>query len=147
MAAHRINRETLPADWPVSMVLDHPARAEILVRGPDGRPVAGARIQPRALHHEPFVVPDGLAERIEAQTLTNARGRAVLTAFFPEEVSTVFVSAPGLGRQYFSLDLIDGNLEARTASLVPVGRVEGRVVSDDPEIAGNRKLGVLVFDR
>ncbi len=116
VAAHRINRETLPPDWPVAMVLDEPARAEILVRGPDGRPVAGARIQPRALHHEPFVVPDGLAERIEAQTLTDARGRAVLSAFFPEEIDTVIVAAPGLGRQYFSLDLIDGNLRGRRRS-------------------------------
>ena len=30
-----------PRDWPVSMVLDEPARAEFAIRGPDGRPVTG----------------------------------------------------------------------------------------------------------
>ncbi len=43
VATYRVDRQTLPPDWPIAMVLDHPARAGFLVRGPDGRPVAGAR--------------------------------------------------------------------------------------------------------
>ena len=72
--------------------------------------------------------------------ITDARGRAVLTAFFPEEISTVFVSAPGLGRQYFGFESYPGSRKPRTIELSPVGRVEGRIVADDPEIARSRKL-------
>ncbi len=86
------------------MVLDEPARAEFAIRGPDGRPVAGAGIRIQAIIRESYgSVPEGLAERIEARTVTNADGRAVLTAFFPEEIYAVFISAPGLGRQYCGL--------------------------------------------
>lgn len=145
VASYRVNRETLPPDWPVAMVLDHPARAEFLVRGPDGRPVAGARVHPRGLRGEPYSVPAGLSDQIADRTVTDARGRAVLTAFFPEEVSTVFVSAPGLGRQYFALGNQGGVREARTIDLVPVGRVEGRIVADDPALARHRKLMAVTW--
>ncbi len=128
-------------------MLDAPSRAEFVVRGPDGRPVAGARIQPRALDREFFAVPDGLAERIEAQTVTDDHGRAVLAEFFPDEISTIFVSAPGLGRQQFGFGLRGGSQEARTIDLMPVGRVEGRIVADDPEIARNHRLTVMIWDR
>jgi protocatechuate 3,4-dioxygenase beta subunit len=147
VATYKVSRETLPPDWPISMVLDEPARAEFLIRGPDGRTVAGARIQPRVLNRDPFGVPDGLAERIEAQAVSDEHGRAVLTAFFPEEISTLFVSAPGLGRQYFGFGFRHGQQEARTIELRPVGRVEGQIVADDPEIGRDRRLLVTVRDR
>ena len=125
------------------LVLDEPARAEFLVRGPDGRPVAGARIQPRVLDRDFFSVPDGLAERIEAQTVTDDRGRAVLTAFFPEEISTVIVVAPGLGRQQFGFSRRGDEPETKTIDLMPVGRVEGRIVADASQFPRRRRLMVI----
>ena len=105
------------------------------------------RIRPAALHGPPYVVPEGLAERIADRAITDARGRAVLTAFFPEEISTVFVSAPGLGRQQFGFESYPGSRKPRTIDLSPVGRVEGRIVADDPEIARNRKLLAVISGR
>ncbi len=148
VATYSVSRETLPPDSPVSMVLDHPARAEFLVRGLDGRPVAGARIQPRSLNRDFLSVPDGLAERIEAQAVTDDRGRAVLTAFFAEEVSSFYVSAPGLGWQHFSFGFRGEKQDLRTIDLAPVGRVEGQIVADDPEIVRGWKLEMrMVGDR
>jgi hypothetical protein len=146
VASRPVTRETLPPDLPITLVLDPPARSKFLIRGPDGRPVAGARIQPRVLHREFLAVPDGLAERVADQTVTDPDGRAVLSVFFPEEISTVFVTAPGLGSQQFGFNNDNGTLETRTIQLRPVGRIEGRIVSDDVEIVRSRKLEVVVWD-
>ena len=143
VAARRILRETLPPDWPVAMVLDEPARAVFLVRGPDGRPVAGARIQPRVLDREFFAVPDGLAERIEAQTVTDDSGRAVLSAFFPEEIDTVIVAAPDLGRQQFGFSRGGDKHETKTIDLMPVGRLEGRIVAEETQLPRRPRLAVI----
>ena len=148
VASRRVTRELLPPDLPVVMVLDHPARSEFLIRGPGGQPVAGARIEPRLLHRDDNFVPAGLAERIAARTFTDARGRAVLSAFFPEEVRVVFVKAPGLGSQHFDCDRRDDDLGVMAIDLVPVGRVEGRITPGDAEmIINNRELTVFVRDR
>jgi hypothetical protein len=147
VATRGISRETLPPDWPVSMMIDEPARAEYLVHGPDGRPVADARIQPRVLRRESFSVPDELAERIEAQAASDAGGRVVLTAFYPEEISTIIVSAPGLGRQQFGFGTRDGWQEAKSIDLRPAGRVDGRLVADDEALVRDRRITVTVWNQ
>ncbi len=146
VASRPVTRETLPPDLPITLVLDPPARAKFLIRGPDGRPVAGARIQPRVLHRDFLAVPDGLAERIADHTITDSDGRAVLSVFFSEEIRTVFVTAPGLGSQQFGSNHDDDTLKTQAITLRPVGRVEGRIVSDDAEIVRSRKLSVTVWD-
>jgi hypothetical protein len=147
IASYSVDRDTVPPGWPVSMVIDAPTRAEFLVRGPDGRPVAGARIQPVALNGPPYHVPEGLGERIAERTITDARGRVVLTALFPEEVVIVTVSAPGLGRQRYEFLAFAGSRKPRIIELSPVDRVEGRIVADDPMLAVNRKLVAVFSDR
>ena len=49
-------------------------------------------------------------------------------------------------RQYCGLLKFVGGQEVRAIDLLPVGRIEGRVVADDPEIVRNRKLTVAVWD-
>jgi hypothetical protein len=150
MVATRPIAEDSPRDEPVSMVLDEPAHAEFLIRGPDGRPIAGARIRPQLVRigesGEWAGVPDELARRIADRTVTDADGRAVLSAFFPEDVSAEFISAPGLGRQYGRPGWFDPSRGVREIRLPPVGRIEGTVVADDPEIARGLKLTITVWD-
>ncbi len=133
---------------PLDLVLDVSARAVFVVRGPNGQPVAGARIQPRVLQRDFGSVPDGLAEEIEAHAVTDASGRAVITAFFAEEIATAIVSAPGLGRQQFSFRFgaMPAGQGPKLIDLSPVGRVEGRVIADAGQAPLARRLGVYMHD-
>lgn len=134
---------------PLELVLDPPARAVFVVRGPNGQPVAGARIQPRVLQRDFSSVPDGLAEEIEAQAVTDASGRAAITAFFPEEIAAAIVAAPGLGRQQFSFrsGALSVGQGPKLIDLSPVGRVEGRIVAEAGQSPLARHLQIYVHDR
>ena len=68
------------------------------------------RIEPRAVDRDHAHVPDRLASIIGAETITNARGRAVMTAFFSEELTAIRVTAKGFGQQDFSF--VPGKLDA-----------------------------------
>ena len=138
---------TIFPDVPVRLAIGPPAATAFAVRGPDGKPVAGARIRPRVLHRGSLSTPDGLAERIEAGTVTDAEGRAVLAAFLPEEVSTVFVTAAGLGSQQFGFGLRDVESGTKVINLLPVGRLKGRIAGESPELIRNQRLSVVIWNR
>jgi RNA polymerase sigma factor (sigma-70 family) len=146
VAIQPIARNLLFEDVPVRLVLDRPARTTIDVRGPDHKPIAGATVAPRVLIRGALAVPDGLSERIDDDTVTDGHGRAVMSAFWPEELSTIFVSAPGLGRQQFSFGTRDLGVGTKRVDLEPVGRVEGRVAGD-PKSVRNVKLIVATSHR
>jgi len=137
-----ISDELTPPGLPLWLALGPPARTLFEVRGPDGKPVAGATIMPRVLARDFCVVPFGLGDQIGAETRTDARGRAVMTAFLPEEVATAFVTAAGLGSQQFGFTEHDlrgiATIDPRTKviDLLPVGRVRGRLVGDAAVIKG-----------
>jgi hypothetical protein len=130
----------------IRLSLDTPGRTIFDVRSPDGLPIAGARIKPRGITGSFHGVPDGLAELIEAGTVTDAKGRAIMTAFHPEEVRTVFVSAKGYGSQQFGFGLRDVELGPKVITLVPVGRVQGKIVGPLNTVKG-RHLTVATNSR
>ena len=143
VASRRVTRETLPPDWPVSMVLDAPARAEFLVRGPDGRPVAGARIRPRVLDRD-FLCGarrPGRADRGPDGHRRPRPGRA--HGVLPRGDLHRLRLGPRPGPPAIRLQPSAATRKPRTIDLMPVGRVEGRIVADDPEIARNRRLLVI----
>lgn len=134
-------RGTLPPGLPARLVVGPPSQAVFEIHDPDGQPIAGARIEPRVLIRKYSVVPEGLVERIGAETVTDAHGRAVLTALLPEEICTVCIVAEGFGRQQFGFGHKDVGVKTKVITLLPVGRVVGRVVGD-PELVGGLSLMV-----
>ena len=134
----------LPPGLPVRLVVGPPALSRFEVRGPDGQPIAGATITPRVLNRQYASVPDGLAELIAAETRTDEQGRAVLTAVFPEEISTIIVTAPGLGSQQFGFGHRDVTSETKVVRLSPAGHVKGRLTGPAEAVSG-RKLTVRIW--
>lgn len=126
---------TVPRDWPprgevVRLALGPAAAVAVAVRGPDGRPVAGARVTPAAVRGQ------ALPEAVSAAFAVTADGdgRANLTAFDAEELEVVRITAPAFGVQQLSLPRA-GRGGEHTITLAPAGRVEGRVTADDPRAA------------
>jgi RNA polymerase sigma factor (sigma-70 family) len=130
VATMPVYRGALPAGLPLRMVVGPSARALFEVRDPDGKPVAGARIEPMGLERYNAHVPDRLAELIGAETVTDAQGRAVMAAFFQEEVLSIAVVAEGYGRQTFCFGFQDISPDPKIVRLQPVGRLKGRLVGD-----------------
>jgi hypothetical protein len=132
VASFSVRRGMIHPGQDVTLVLAPGANAAFDVLGPRGKPVANASIVPRVLTRERLSVPDGLAERIAADTRTDAWGRAVVTAFYPEEISTAIVTAPGFGsQQFFFFGQGELGVGPRTVDLRPTGRLEGRIVGDN----------------
>ncbi len=141
------------AGSPVRLALGAPAHAGFTVAGPERRPVAGARIIPRRLARGDLDVPEALG-RLAGPT-TDGEGRAVVTAFRPEELVGVRVESAGYGVQLRDFRGRDGQADVgdKPVELTATGRVVGRVVAEDPKAvagltvhvgstAGGRPIGV-----
>jgi RNA polymerase sigma factor (sigma-70 family) len=126
-------------DVPIRLVVGQPARTLLEVRGPDGKPIAGARISPRGLKRGYLSIPAGLGDHIADGVVTDAHGRATMAAFFSEELQTVFVSAPGLGTQFFGFGAPNDEFGVKVLNLSPVGRLRGRLIGP-PEAIARAKL-------
>jgi RNA polymerase sigma factor (sigma-70 family) len=144
VASMPVYRGALPPGLPERFVLAPRTRVEFEVVGPDGKAVTDARIEPSTIDRDHAHVPDRLASIIAAETVTNARGRAVMTAFFSEELTAIRVTANGFGRQDFRF--VPGKLDAgvKVVKLRPVGRLKGRLVGD-PATVRHRPLRVISF--
>jgi hypothetical protein len=128
VAALGFNRDKPPKEGSITLTLAVPAEAAVTVVGPDGKPVAGARVQPYMIRLEglPYslALPRALGEALAAET--DARGKGRLAAFSAEaKIDFVRVIAKPFGIQL--VEFGDGKVE-----LAPVGRVAGRVVADEP---------------
>jgi RNA polymerase sigma factor (sigma-70 family) len=134
------------ADVPVQFVIGPPAQTAFEVRAPDGSPVAGAKIAPAVVYRGALAVPKKLGSRISESVVTNAGGEATMSAFLPEEISTVFVRAPGLGTQQFAFDRGGIPPRVRVLELLPVGRLRGRLVGA-PDVVGEVKLSVVAWNQ
>ncbi len=146
VASMPVYRGALPEGLPQRLVVGPPARARFEVRCPDGTPAVGARIEPRVLNRNNSSVPDGLAALIGADTLTSARGRAVMNAFFLEEIETIRVTFEKFGQQDFSFGSEELTSDTRVVTLQPVGRLKGRLVGE-PDAIRRRSLNVSGFSR
>ena len=96
-----VYKGALPSDLPQRLVLGPPTRAQFQILCPDGTAVAGAMIEPRVLDRHIAQAPDRLSAMIGAESTTDFHGRALMTAFFPEEITGVRVTAQGFGQQEF----------------------------------------------
>ena len=67
-----------------------------------------------------------------------------MTAFFPEEITEVRVSAKGYGQQDFSFGAERFDAETKIVRLRPVGRIKGRI-SGNPDAVRHRQLQITSF--
>ena len=90
-----VKRLSLTNGTPARIRLEPPSETTFRVFGPDGNPVAGARVVPTVLSRDALSPPEELGGALVPAT--NAEGEAVTTALRPGEVRVVRVSAFGLG--------------------------------------------------
>lgn len=138
-----------PAEADLTMTLGPPAEGPIHVRGPEGEPIAGARVRPVNVRIEEglpsdsmFPVPDALAERLAATT--DAEGRVQIPGLAASDVTTVSVVAEGFGEQYAGLAAGQGGTVQ--AVLGRTGRIAGRVVGEDAGSISGLKVRVTSYD-
>jgi len=129
----RIGMRLIPRDWPpegepLELVLRPANRLAMRVAGPEGKPIRGARVTGARALGRPL--PQPLAEAVRAET--DADGMATLNAFAPDELDVVSVSAHGVGSQQLALPGAQA-MGVRSLHLAPVGRVEGRILAEDPK--------------
>jgi RNA polymerase sigma factor (sigma-70 family) len=145
VASMPVYRGALPLGLPEQFVLAPGSRAVFEVVGPDGNPVSGAMIEPLAFDRDTAAtIPRRLASIIGADTITNARGRAVMTAFFADELIGIRVTAKGHGRQEFSFNPGTLSAGAKVVKLHLVGGLKGKIVGD-PGAVRHRALRVSSF--
>jgi hypothetical protein len=137
-----------PAAGPVHLKLGGPVRTAVRVLGPDGKPVAGARVAPAWLRTDRGVrpgstvpPPDALADRLAA--MTDADGKGQIQGCRAEDIEALRIEAAGFGSQMSELGAEAGGVRAIT--LNAAGRLTGRVQADDPSAA--RGLEVIVLTR
>ncbi len=126
----RLPRIVLANDPPVRIVFGAPARTDLTILSPDGKPVAGARVTPIRAGDLP--IRKRLTYALE--TTTDANGRAVIACLAPEVLGAVRVEAQGFGEQEIE---VPPSLDVR---LAPVGRIAGKLVAPGHE----RITGVTV---
>src|SRR5262249_38274277 len=86
-----VRRGTIPSGVPLQLVLGPPAEAIFEVRDSEGASVAGVSVIPTGLTHSPYTLPEELSEEVARGLVTDARGKVVVSAFLPEELSRVEV--------------------------------------------------------
>jgi len=133
------------AEEPVRVVLGPPARTEVRVETPDGRPLAGARVSVQRIKSEPMPVPEPLADL--AERATGPDGVAVLDAFGPEEVGSVDVIAKGFGIQPRWLD--PARPGPKRVVLRPVVTLRGRLAPEpaDPALARGWHIRAWTYEQ
>jgi protocatechuate 3,4-dioxygenase beta subunit len=137
VAFRRLPRIVLADDPPVRLELGPPARAEITLLAPGGKPVAGARVLPARVEETP--VPEPLRRRLAATS--DGQGRAVITGLAPESLGEVRVEAPEFGAQTIAIPdsgipdpkIPGSSNRAFVLELAPVGRVVGRLEAPGDE--------------
>ena len=125
------NQLTGESDDPIEIVLKPSTDTRFEVRNLQGDPIRGARVEPglfleRAARE---MVPTELREVVGAET--NDRGVALLPAM-RRDFPPIRVTAPGYGVQELQWSNSAEEPAVRTLRLSPTGRLEGRLLCDDP---------------
>ncbi|HEX3448458.1 MAG TPA: hypothetical protein VHS97_09410, partial [Isosphaeraceae bacterium] len=104
LAGQAFSPSALPAPGSLQLKLGGPAHTAVRVSGPDGKPVAGARVAPVMVRvvggvrpRSTFPPPDSLADLLAATT--DADGKGQMHGCRAEDVEAVWVEAAGFGRQ------------------------------------------------
>ncbi len=150
LAGQAFSPSALPAAGSVQLKLGGPAHTTVRVVGPDGKPVAGARVAPVQVRvaggvrpSSTFPPPDALADLLAATT--DADGTGQIKGCRAEDIEAVWVEAAGFGRQGSELGAAAGG--ARAITLKPSGRLTGRVQADDPSAARGLEVIALTQPR
>jgi Carboxypeptidase regulatory-like domain len=148
LAGQALAPEAPPKAGAVQLKLGAPAHTAVRVVGPDGKPVAGARVAPAWLRtikerRPGTVLPtaDALGDRLAA--LTDADGKGDIQGCRAEDIVAVRIEAAGFGSQLSELGAEAAG--ARPVKLLPAGRLNGRVQVDDPSAA--RGVEVIAVTR
>lgn len=130
--------ETHLQDQPQRLTLRRPTPIRVRILDPDGKPLPEAAVGVRYIRSARTSVPDELIEQILA--VTDADGRATLSAFPPDQIEGVRVDTRHFGQQTAMIRRgVQGELPIQ---LRPVARVHGKYIADDP--AAVRGLTVRV---
>ena len=135
LAGQAFSKTAVPAAGSVQLKLGGPVRTAVRVVGPDGKPVADARVAPVQVRvvggmrpRSTCPPPDALANLLAATT--DADGKGEIQGCRAEDIDAVLVEAAGFGLQGSEL-----GAGARTITLKAAGRLTGRVQVDDPSAA------------
>ncbi len=137
--------------------LDPAADIEFQVHDSEGRPVRGARIETdwgyfscvreaacgADVRPTQWQIPPAIRDL--GRTTTDASGRAHLVSF--RTVRDLKVTAPGLGTQVIRMPEAQERSLKRTITLLPVGRIEGRLIADDPRFVRGLKIWVRTWEQ
>jgi len=110
------------------------------LRGPDGAPDAGARVEVSALDR--LVVPVELANKVA--TVAGSDGNVMMRAFAPGEIRWVRVASPMFGTQIIRT-LGPDPAQVSASRLEPVGRVAGRVAADAEKPVSGLRVRARTF--
>jgi hypothetical protein len=112
---------------PVRVALGPPGKGEVRVEGPNGEPIAGARIRLEWFGRGQINVPEAVEDLIEA--VTDKDGLAVLDAAANDQIAYVDVHAKGFGIQGRPFYRVSS--KPKHVRLRPVASLEGRLQADD----------------
>jgi Carboxypeptidase regulatory-like domain len=136
----------VPKEGSLELRLGGRLRTAVRVAGPDGKPVAGARVVPVQVRvkggmppRSSFPPPEVIADLLAATT--DAIGLGEIKNVQSADVEAVWVEAPGFGRQGCELRAGAGGIQSIT--LKSAGRLIGRIEADDP--SATRGLSVLAM--
>jgi beta-lactamase regulating signal transducer with metallopeptidase domain len=126
----------------LKIVLGPPSDTSFVVLDPDGKPVAGAVLEPQNFRTQIgySLVPEPMLPRICATT--DAQGWAAMPAVSGERLYRVVVRSEEFGEQAQIFRNPEKTPANRTIDLRPAGRIEGRVIADDPALAHGLRMAL-----
>lgn len=132
--------------------LPAPGGSAVRVVGSNGKPVMGVKVFPMMLRVDPgpgsvtrnmqmstFPLPDELAKRLAATT--GPDGRGTIASVAASDLQGVLLEIPGSGRQQTAATAGPDGVFVFT--LLPVGRLTGRIVVDDPKSLKGLKVSMF----
>ncbi len=126
---------------PVDFALKPASDTGFVVKTTAGKAVPNARVEPwHFLARSYDIIPEPLRKIVG--TTTDENGRALLPAMGRDGFYRVQVEAEGYGTQQLRLKDSAEEPAIRTITLQPTGRLEGRLISDNPEAIRNVKFYV-----
>ncbi len=119
----RLPRALRADDPPDRLPLGTATRSKWEIHGPDGQPIASARVRPAEVREIPL--PEALARQLEVTT--DPEGRCTLPGLPRDAIGALRVQSPASGIQHVA---VSGNTST-TLTLAQVGRVAGRLVAPE----------------
>jgi Sigma-70, region 4 len=117
----------------VDLTLGPVTDTSFIVFGPDGRPAAGAVVEPYRIAAPYAIVPPPAAMSPAIRSVADETGHALLPVIARDGLRNVKVTTNSLGEQQLSLRGHASEPAQREVRLRPAGRIEGHIVAGRPE--------------